>query len=80
MLKKINFLWTNGMDCDNIIWRDKRRIKIGVWLSLVERYVRDVEVAGSNPVTPTFRKAGRLPAFFVIQEITKHFLQDGNAS
>mgnify|MGYP007007360017 CR=1 FL=1 len=24
----------------------------GVWLSLVERYVRDVEVAGSNPVTP----------------------------
>ena len=28
----------------------------GVWLSLVERYVRDVEVAGSNPVTPTFEK------------------------
>ena len=27
--------------------------KNGVWLSLVERYVRDVEVAGSNPVTPT---------------------------
>ena len=26
------------------------------WLSLVERYVRDVEVAGSNPVTPTFLK------------------------
>ena len=23
---------------------------LGVWLSLVERYVRDVEVAGSNPV------------------------------
>ena len=23
-----------------------------MWLSLVERYVRDVEVAGSNPVTP----------------------------
>ena len=22
-----------------------------VWLSLVERYVRDVEAAGSNPVT-----------------------------
>ena len=27
---------------------------IEVWLSLVERYVRDVEVAGSNPVTPIF--------------------------
>ena len=25
----------------------------GVWLSLVERYVRDVEVACSNHVTPT---------------------------
>lgn len=24
-----------------------------VWLSLVERYVRDVEAAGSNPVTST---------------------------
>ena len=24
----------------------------GVWLSLVERYVRDVEVASSNLVTP----------------------------
>ena len=27
---------------------------IGVWLSLVERYVRDVEVASSNLVTPMF--------------------------
>ena len=26
-----------------------------MWLSLVERYVRDVEVAGSNPVTSTIR-------------------------
>ena len=25
-----------------------------VWLSLVERYVRDVEAAGSNPVTSIF--------------------------
>lgn len=25
----------------------------GVWLSLVERCVRDAKVAGSNPVTPT---------------------------
>ena len=29
----------------------------GVWLSLVERYVRDVEAAGSNPVTPIENKA-----------------------
>ena len=26
---------------------------IGMWLSLVERCVRDAEVAGSNPVIPT---------------------------
>ncbi len=30
----------------------------GVWLSLVERDVRDVEVAGSNPVTPTKKAMG----------------------
>ena len=28
---------------------------IGAWLSLVERSVRDREVAGSNPVIPTKR-------------------------
>ena len=32
--------------------------EIGVWLSLVERYVRDVEVACSNHVTPTIVKQG----------------------
>ena len=31
-------------------------ICIEVWLSLVERYVRDVEAAGSNPVTSTTAK------------------------
>ena len=30
-----------------------RSLHPGVWLSLVERLVRDQEVAGSNPVTPT---------------------------
>ena len=41
---------------------------IGLWLSLVERCVRDAEVAGSNPVNPTMViKAGGIlpPAFFV---------------
>ena len=28
----------------------------GMWLSLVERCVRDAEVAGSNPVIPTNKK------------------------
>ena len=44
-----------------------------VWLSLVERYVRDVEAAGSNPVTSiitegvdTFKP--RICAFFVASE------------
>ena len=31
-----------------------KRIADGVWLSLVERYVRDVEVASSNLVTPIY--------------------------
>ena len=29
------------------------QLNIEMWLSLVERYVRDVEVAGSNPVIST---------------------------
>ena len=29
----------------------------GVWLSLVERCVRDAKVAGSNPVTPIWQFA-----------------------
>ena len=31
---------------------------IGAWLSLVERYVRDVEVASSNLVAPTSLSSG----------------------
>ena len=29
------------------------RWSVEAWLSLVERYIRDVEVAGSNPVAST---------------------------
>ena len=32
---------------------------IGVWRSLVARFVRDEEVAGSNPVTPTTKSPGQ---------------------
>ena len=32
----------------------------GVWLSLVERFVRDEEAVGSNPVTPTLEKRQRI--------------------
>ena len=39
--------------------RSSSFIHIGVWLSLVERYVRDVEVACSNHVTPIGYKAGK---------------------
>jgi hypothetical protein len=31
---------------------------VGTWLSLVERCVRDAEVAGSNPVVPTIKIGG----------------------
>jgi hypothetical protein len=33
----------------------------GVWRSLVARFVRDEEAAGSNPVTPTGIPAGQRP-------------------
>ena len=39
-----------------------------VWLSLVERYVRDVEVASSNLVTST-NKEGLVPSFFFFHSI-----------
>lgn len=32
----------------------------GLWLSLVERFVRDEEVPGSNPGSPTTRSPGRI--------------------
>jgi hypothetical protein len=34
----------------------------GVWRSLVARFVRDEEAAGSNPVTPTRKTAGHGPS------------------
>ncbi len=37
---------------------------IEMWLSLVERHVRDVEAAGSNPVISTNRKSTRKGCFF----------------
>jgi hypothetical protein len=40
-------------------------VRYGVWRSLVARFVRDEEVAGSNPVTPTS-----------VYPCQGHFLQD----
>jgi hypothetical protein len=40
---------------------------VGTWLSLVERCVRDAEVAGSNPVVPT---KVRLPEFTFGRDIS----------
>ena len=37
---------------------------IGAWLSLVERCVRDAEVAGSNPVAPMKNKKPLDKGFF----------------
>ena len=39
-------------------------LKIEVWLSWVERYVRDVEVASSNLVTSTKKQKERLARSF----------------
>ena len=40
----------------NTLPRENRGSFFEVWLSLVERYVRDVEAAGSNPVTSTMQE------------------------
>ena len=37
---------------------------IGMWLSLVEHYVRDVGAAGSNPVIPTTSEQALLAPIF----------------
>ena len=48
---------------------------IGMWLSLVEHYVRDVGAAGSNPVIPT--KSGQQIAllcglFFLLPNVSRN--------
>ena len=48
---------------------------IGMWLSLVEHYVRDVVAAGSNPVIPT--KNGKQIAllcglFFLLPNVSRN--------
>ena len=48
---------------------------IGMWLSLVEHYVRDVGAAGSNPVIPT--KNGKQIAllcglFFLLTNVSRN--------
>ena len=39
---------------------------IEVWLSLVERYVRDVEAGGSNPLTSTMKDFAEMWSLFVL--------------
>ena len=36
------------------------------WLSLVERYVRDVEAGGSNPLTSTMKDFAEMWSLFVL--------------
>ena len=56
VLEKIQKMLLTEIDCRDIInerWT-KAQQNIEAWLSLVERYIRDVEVAGSNPVASIF--------------------------
>ena len=43
-----------------------RFLHIEVWLSLVERYVRDVEAGGSNPLTSTMKDFAEMWSLFVL--------------
>lgn len=40
---------------------------VGMWLSLVEYFVRDEGAAGSNPVIPTNKALQVCKAFFLLQ-------------
>ena len=53
----------------------ENKTKNDAWLSLVERYVRDVEVAGSNPVASIpwqgrVEKSGKIFGFFFYSMIS----------
>ena len=58
--------WNQRVLCSHALERVSYRL-VGMWLSLVERCVRDAEVVGSNPAIPTIcrltgsRSLGRLP-------------------
>src|SRR5215218_2371452 len=53
--------WEESARADARRWArlTQARCSNGVWRSLVARFVRDEEVAGSNPVTPTNRVPGQ---------------------
>ena len=53
---------------------------IEVWLSLVERYVRDVEVASSNLVTSTIKGKDRLCGLFLLYLTSKGQDSKGSGS
>ena len=49
---KIFEYWNPG-DKFVISWQHHNKMEFGMWRSPVAHYVRDVGVAGSNPVIPT---------------------------
>ena len=51
-------------------------VEIGMWLSLVERHIRDVEAAGSSPVIPTNKKYRKSLKAFGIFILTHLFLKE----
>ncbi len=52
----------------------------GMWLSLVEHYVRDVGAAGSNPVIPTKNIEPHKVGFFIFAFELKGFEPQGGTS
>ena len=54
-------------------------MRYGVWRSLVARFVRDEEVAGSNPVTPTVKRLVRHTFRFWVGAIELQVQQQSTA-
>jgi hypothetical protein len=55
-------------------------VRCGVWRSLVARFVRDEEVAGSNPVTPTVERLVRYILGFWIRDVELQVQQQSTAA
>ena len=55
-------------------------MRYGVWRSLVARFVRDEEVAGSNPVTPTVKRLVRHTFRFWVGAIELQVQQQSTAA
>ena len=57
-------------------WFDSNALDYRDVAQLVERYIRDVEVAGSSPVIPIFFPHLRVWFFYCLYDVIIYFIHD----